>query len=206
MARSLSAFCFLTILGFAARAALLPDDIGTFHRASAQPVTLTDRPLWNEYGFQEGETATYQSADTKFAVTAWRLQDATGALGAFEWQRPADSKPSSLAELAATTADGVLLVHHNYLISFAGHQPAAGELVALAGSLKNVDSAPAPTLPGFLPAANRVPNSERYIVGPVGLTKFAPGIAPSTVGFHFGAEAQLVRYQTPAGEATLVVF
>jgi hypothetical protein len=206
MARKFLTFCLFLLGGLGAHAALLPDDIGTFHRVSAKPVTLTDQALWREYGFQEGETATYQSGDTTFTVTAWRLQDATGALGAFEWQRPADAKASPLASEAAETADGALVMHNNYLISFAGHKPDNNELVALAGRLKNVDSAPAPTLPGFMPSANLVPNSERYILGPVGLAKFAPQISPSTVGFHFGTEAQLARFQTSGGELTLGIF
>jgi hypothetical protein len=188
------------------QAAVLPDDIGKYHRASAEAVKLAEEPLWQEYGFQQGETATYQGEDQKFTVTAWRLQDATGALGAFDWQRPADALPSALAELAADTKDGVLVVHNNYLLAFAGHKPTNEEMVALAAGLKSVDTSPLPSLPGFLPAANLVANSQRYVLGPAGLAKFAPQISPSTAGFHQSAEAQVARFKTAAGEMTLALF
>ena len=206
--RSLTVAALLAVftLSPAAHAAVLPDDFGKYHRASATPVTLGDQLLWQEYGFQQGETATYESDDGKFTVTAWRLQDATGALGAFDWQRPADASSSKLAELAAETTDGLLLVHNNYLLAFAGHKPDNAELVALVAGLKSVDGSPLPSLPGFLPAANLVPNSQRYIVGPAGLAKFAAGISPATAGFHQSAEAQVARFQTPAGEMTLALF
>jgi hypothetical protein len=188
------------------QAAVLPDDIGKYHRGVAAPVTLTAQPVWQEYGFQQGESARYTGEGEEFTVTAWRLQDSTGALGAFEWQRPADAKPSTLAELAAETSDGVLLVHNNYLLSFSGHKPDTAELVALAAGLKSVDSSPLPSLPGFMPKSNLVVNSQRYVLGPATLAKFAPEISPSTAGFHQSAEAQVARFQTPAGEMTLALF
>jgi hypothetical protein len=201
---------FLPIFGFGlcltASAALLPDQFGKYQKGPSAEVKLTDAPLWQEYGFQQAETAPYQAGEEKFTVTAWRLQDATGAMGAFEWQRPADSKPSPLAELAAETGDGMLVVHKNYLLSFAGHKPDNAELLALVGGLKNIDSSTLPTLPAFLPSADLVPNSQRYILGPTALARFAPAIAPSTVAFHQGSEAQLARFKLPAGELTLAVF
>jgi hypothetical protein len=164
MAHKIIVLCLLVPAAcLVSQAALLPDDIGAYHRTAAKAVPISDQALWKEYGFQEGETATYQSGDSQYTVTAWRLQDATGALGAFEWQRPADAKPSPLAALAAETADGVLLVHNNYLLAFAGHTPDNAELVAVAGGLKNLDSSPLPSLPGFLPAAGEVANSRKYV-------------------------------------------
>ena len=201
---------FLVILGLAccltASAALLPERIGKYERASAAAVTPGDQPLWQEYGLQQAETATYQAEGEKFALTGWRLQDSTGAMGAFQWQRPVDSKPSPLGAQAAETADGVTVVHHNYLLAFTGHKPDNAELLAVVSALKNVDSGALPTLPSFLPGAEQLPNSQRYILGPVGLAKFAPAIAPSTAGFHQGAEAQLARFKLPAAELTLAIF
>jgi hypothetical protein len=197
---------FMAVHGTAGLAAVLPDDIGAFHRVAAKPVALTDQPLWKEYGFQEGETAAYQSGDQQFTVTAWHMQDATGALGAFEWQRPAGARQSSLAGTAAETGDGMLVVYNNYLLSFAGRKPDNNDLTALTAGLKNIDTSPLPALPGFLPSANLVENSERYILGPLALARFAPSISPSTAAFHLGAEAQVAAFQSPAGPMTLALF
>jgi hypothetical protein len=96
------------------------------------------------------------------------------------------------AKLAAEMPDSLLLVHGNYLLSFASYKPSKEELDSLTGSLRNVDFTVLPALPGYLPSDGLAPNSERYILGPVRLQKFAPGDSPpSLAAFHFGAEAQL---------------
>src|SRR5262249_48811876 len=95
-----------------------PDNIGTWQRTATSEPALADKPIWDEYGLKSAETATYESQGRKFTATAWQLQDTTASLAAFDWQRPAQAKPSNVASLAAETADGLLLVHGNYLIRF----------------------------------------------------------------------------------------
>jgi hypothetical protein len=175
-----------------AAAAILPDTLGTYKQVSTQAVNPTvDRAIWDEYGFRDAETARYEGPDGKFTVTAWLLQDPTGALGAFEWQRPADSKPSAIAKLSAETATTSMLVHGNYLFRFDGVHPATPLLDQLVTVLKQIDNSPLPTLLDYLPSQNLEPNSERYIEGPAALQKFDPGIPPSAAAFHFSAEAQM---------------
>ena len=199
---------FLTalFLPLLATAVILPDTIGEFHRASTSQATLADRPVWDEYGLKDSETAAYQNGPTKFTATAYRLQDSTASLAAFDWQRPPQATPSKLANLAAETDDSLLLVHGNYLLSFQGYKPDAGELSALTGALLNVDTTSLPALAGYLPSQNLVPNSERYILGPAALQKFDPGISPSVAAFHFGTEAQLGVFHSPKGDLTLAIF
>ncbi|SPF36537.1 conserved exported hypothetical protein [Candidatus Sulfopaludibacter sp. SbA4] len=187
-------------------AAILPDTIGPFHRASTSPPALADRPLWDEYGLKDSEAAAYQNGPAKFTATAYRLQDTTACLAAFDWQRPPQSTPSKLANLAAETADSLLLVNGNYLLSFQGYKPTAAELATLTQAILNVDTTSLPALAGYLPAQNLVPNSERYILGPAGLQKFDPGISPSVAAFHFGTEAQLGVFHSPKGDLTLAIF
>src|SRR5450759_5315739 len=117
-----------------------------------------DRRVWDEYGLKESEAARYENGDEKFTVTGYRLQDTTGAMAAFDWQRPAKSTVSPLAPLAAATGDGLLVVQGNYLLSFSGHLPEAAELSALFDGLRNVDTTVLPTLPGSLPTRDCVPN------------------------------------------------
>ncbi len=190
-----------------AMAAIWPDDLGTFHRASTQAVTPSaDRAIWDEYGFQEGESARYQGAGEQFTATAYRFQDPTGAMAAFEWLRPADATPSGLAKLAATTSTGSIVAHGNYVLRFEGYHPAAPFLTTIIQGLKQVDSSPLPALVDYLPSQDLAPNSERYIEGPAGLQRFAPGIPPSTAAFHLGAEAQLGDFHATGGDLKLVIF
>jgi hypothetical protein len=186
--------------------AIWPENIGAWKRTATLQATLSDRPVWDEYGLKESEAARYQNGDVNFTATGYRLQDTTGAMAAFDWQRPAKSTVSRLAPLAAATGDGLLVVQGNYLLSFSGHQPEAGELSALFNGLRNVDTTVLPTLPGSLPAQDRVANSERYIIGPASLEKFMPAIRPSVAGFHYGAEGQLGVFHSPKGELGLVIF
>src|SRR5689334_3563238 len=140
--RPLLALLFPLIAG----AALLPEAIGPYRRTATSQPTLADRPLWDEYGLKESEAANYEDGKKKVTATVWRLQDPTGALGAFEWQRPANSKPSTAARWAAENASSLLLVHGNYLLSVTGYKPAAGELESILSGLSNVDQSSLPVL------------------------------------------------------------
>src|SRR5205085_9341998 len=80
------------------------------------------------------------------------------------------------------------------------------ELNTVLPGLPSMQNGPLPTLPGYLPATARVPNSERYITGPVSLQAFLPGLSPAAAGFHFGAEGELGLFHTSAGDLGLAVF
>ena len=188
-----------------AAAAILPDAIGAYQRGKPSKPALSDQAIWTEIGLKSFETAVYQNGTAKFTVTAWQLPDTTGSLAAFDWQRPAAATPSTAAKLAVETPDSLLLVHGNYLLSIAGYKPSKEELDVLNGSLRNVDLTVLPTLPGYLPSDGLAPNSERYILGPVSLQKFAPGIPPSVAAFHLGAEAQLGIFHDPKGDTQMVI-
>ncbi|MGA2274324.1 MAG: DUF6599 family protein [Bryobacteraceae bacterium] len=200
------AFPALLAVPCLAAASILPETIGPAHRTGESQPALTGRAVWDDYGLKAWEAATYASGAARFTVTAWELRDPTAALAAFDWQRPETAKPSKLAPLAATTRNGMLLVQGQYLLEFAGFQPPADDLAALSQSLKNVDTTALPVLPGYLPAENLVPNSERYITGPASLARFLPGISPSVAGFHFDTEAQLGVFHSPKGPMPLAIF
>ncbi len=210
MSRRLSPLIVVALLfPLCAAAAIWPETLGPFHRTADQPVNPTaDQAIWDEYGLREAETAQYQNDSQKFTATAWRLQDPTGALGAFEWLRPADSKPSALAKLAAETPTSCILVHANYLLRFEGYRPDSALVTTVAESLTKLDNSSLPI--DYLPSQDLVPNSERYIEGPAALAKFDPGIPPSTAAFHLSAEAHLATYRAassgPPADMKLAIF
>ncbi len=187
-------------------AAILPDAIGDYHRTGTSRPAIADRQLWDEYGLKSAEAATYDNGTDKLNVTAWQLQDTTASMSAFEWQRPSGAKASTAASMAAETPDSLLVVHGNYLFSFAGTKPGKPELDALFQSLKNVDATSLPVLAGYLPSDGLVPNSERYVTGPTGLSRFDGVIPPSAAAFHLGAEAQLGVFRTAKGDMTVAIF
>jgi hypothetical protein len=189
-----------------AAAAVLPETFGAYRRGSASKPNPSDQPLWKEYGLKSSESATYQNGSAKFVATVWQLQDTTGAMAAFEWQRPASATPSMAAKLAGETSDSLLAVYGNYLLSFNGYKPSKAELDDLTATFRNVDLTVLPVLPSYLPSEGLVPNSERYILGPVSLQKFASGISPSLAAFHFGAEAQMGVFHNAKGDTEMLVF
>src|SRR5215471_16391353 len=140
----------LLFLSGVLHAGIWPDTIGAFKRVSAAPVQLADKPVWDEYGLREAEGARYENGSEAFTATAYRLQDPTGALAAFQWQRPAKSTASTLAPMAAETSDTATLVHGNYVLSFSGRKPEPAELTALFQALRNVDDSSLPPLAGYL--------------------------------------------------------
>src|SRR5579872_569986 len=199
-------FFFAILVPALSFAGIWPDTFGAFRRTSAQPVEVSDRALWAEYGFQQAELARYESGHQKFSATAYRLQDSTGALGAFDWQRPDPAKPSVLGKLAVETADSVMLAHGNYILFFEGYKPTAAEIGGLIQGLPSLDQSPLPALMSYLPEKGLVTNSERYVTGPAGLQRFGSVISPSTAAFHLGAEAQLATFHGAGGEMRLAIF
>jgi hypothetical protein len=194
------------LLPAACFAGVWPDTFGAFHRTSDQPLEVSDRSLWDECGFQQAEQAGYEFQARKFTATAYRLQDSTGALAAFDWQRPAESKASALSKLAVESGDSVTLAYGNYLLTFRGYKPSLAEIDTLVQTLPKLEQSPLPALMGYLPDKGLVPNTERYILGPVGLEKFAPAISPSTAAFHLGAEAQFGVFHMLSGDLKLAIF
>jgi hypothetical protein len=198
----IAALCLPILAG----AAIWPDAIGPYQKSAAPQSPLANRAVWGEYGLKNTETAAYRGAGKRFTATAYQLQDSTGALAAFDWQRNAQAKPSKADALAAETADTLLVAHGNYLLSFVGYKPAAAELQAVVEGLLAVDATGLPTLPGFFPSDNLVANSERYITGPVALQAFDSGIPPSVAAFHLSAEAQFGVFQSTKGPIALTIF
>jgi hypothetical protein len=170
-----------------AHGAIFPDQIGLDRKVAAQPVSVSDAPLLQEYGFQEAEQANFG----RFEATAWRFMDSTGAMAFL--QSLHSSSPGTLA-------------HGNYVFRFTGGQPAQDDLEAFYLDLPKFETSPLPVLPGYLPSQDLIPNSQRYIVGPVSLERFFSQISPSLAAFHLGTEAQTAEYSTPKGPMNLAIF
>ncbi len=201
----LAVAAILAAVAAPAYATIWPDRIGPFQNTGSKPLAVSDKALWDEYGLEAAEQADYQGK-TSFHAEAWRLKDPTGAYAAFEWQRPADAKPSKLTPVAAETADAVVAAYGNYLFRFTGYKPTTEELDVVLEHVPRLNQGELPNIHKYLPEKGLQANSERYILGPVSLEAFDPGVPPSVAAFHLGAEAELGRYGTPKGEMTIAVF
>ena len=188
------------------QAGIWPEQFGAATRTSRRPVASSDQALWEEYGLSEAEQADYKSPAGAFTGTAWRLKDSTSALAVFQWQRPAQATPSKLGHLASDFAGGAIIAFGNYCFRLEGTVPPAADFQELIGKLPRLDQSSLPTWTAALPGQNLVPNSERYVLGPASLARFAGQIPPSTAAFQYSAESQVARYRSPAGEITLALF
>ena len=188
-----------SFLGFAVLAvtapsfgAIFPDQIGDFTRSAPKTFSTPDQALYDEYGIEATEQADYTSPQKlKFTATTWRSRDTTGAMALFQARRPSGAVYKKLADLTATTSDGIIFVRGNYVFQLTGKVPAPADLDPVLAQLPKLEESPLPALIGYLPSAGLVPNSERYIIGPVSLDRSGAAIPAATAAFHLGAEGQL---------------
>jgi hypothetical protein len=184
-------------------AAILPDTFAGYRRAAVTALTPDPAGLWAEYGLNAAEKASYAGSDRNFSITAYRMKDPTGAFAAFQWQRP----PAAQSALtSATVPGGSLIVQDNYLLRFEGDTPHPSGLPELYKQLPQIARSSLPPLYGYLPARDRIPNSERYLQGNLALAQFAPAIGADLAAFDRGAEAQIARYRNAGSEFQLVLF
>ena len=163
-----------------------------------------------EYGFNEFESATYVRPDRSLAIKAIRFNDATGAYGAFTFYKTEEMQREQIGDQAASLNEHVMFYRGNILVEAVLDRVtvmSAGELRELADDLP-LPAGPErnpPVLPLYLPKTGYVPNSAKYAVGPVALSKEAPPVEPSLVDFSDGAEVALGQYATSGGNAALMV-
>jgi hypothetical protein len=194
-------YSLIFLLASICSGAILPDTIATWQRGTPAAAPVPDAKVWAEYGLQDAETSPYTDGAQKFSITAWRFNDATGAMAAFYEIRPADAKPSTLMGLSAETADRQFVAAGNYLFRFEGRRVTPEELSHVVATVPKYEHSPLPSLPKYMPAG-MIPGTARYIVGPAALAQFLPAVPAGTVGFHFNAEGETAKY----GKTTFAVF
>ncbi len=192
-------------------AAILPEYVGQYRESSSAPVVLENAAVWSEYGLQASERAEYVLNGKTLIAQAYRLQDSTGALAAWQWKRPAngragDAKLQELTKLASVTPNGGAVALGNHLVIVEGYLPTADEFANVFRSLPHQQSGPLPTLPEHLPSSDLTPNSERYITGPAALALFLPEVTPATAAFHLGTEVQVANYREQGKDAKMAIF
>jgi hypothetical protein len=190
------------LCGAMAGAGIWPEQWGVHKRSKLELIKPADGQVWQEYGLEAGEQAVYP----EFRATGYRLGDSTGALAIFQWLKPTGGAASDLEENALRQGTRIFLRRGNYILDIDGRIPTREDLDLLYVQLPRLDHSALPALPGYLPKDGLIAGSERYIVGPASLEKFYPGVAPSLAAFSLGAEAQVGRFRSPAGELALAIF
>jgi hypothetical protein len=182
----------IVLFAIGCQAAVLPPAIQEYARQAEPRVWQFNggEEVWKEYGLVEAEEAEYKGSRRPFTMTAWRMADATGALAAFQWQRPAESTAIPTLRYAARFATGVLAAQGNYLLRIEGYRPPPSELTVIFQDLGGYANGPVPLLPTYLPD-KRNAAADRYILGEKSLRAFLPGWSPRQAGLDYGAEIQV---------------
>jgi len=213
---------FAAMTGFAQRSAvhppILPAAFGGWQRigssqTSNNPAVAdpTNAGLLKEFGFTDFESATYTRDDGRsLKVRAARFADASGAFGAYTFYLQAGMNREQIGDQAASVGDRVLFYRGHILVDaqFSKETPMSGaELRELAGALPRVrgNAANLPSFIQFLPRRDYVTNTQKYVMGPIALSSLDLPITVDQIDFGSSSELTLAHYQTPSGEATLVL-
>ncbi len=183
-----------------------PEEFFGFERVSVKPAAPGNEPIWEEYGFEEGEVAVYARKNLQFTATAYRFADPTSAMAVYQWKHPVSGTPSDITDMAVETGNGLYLAFGNYVFRFEGYKPTEEQITGLLLVTPELDQSPLPTFPAFLPEEGLIPGSKRYVIGPASLREFEPAVPPSVAAFHFSVEAQFASYSSPKGDLKLEVF
>jgi hypothetical protein len=164
-----------------------------------------------EYRFSDFESATFTRDDGRtLKIRAARFADASGAFGAYTFYLQRNMNKEEIGDQGASLSDRVLFYRGHILIDaqFSRESPMSGDqLRALSanlprpgGSLGNL-----PTFIEFMPPHNYVPNTQKYVMGPVALDALGLPISTDLVDFNASAEVTSGHYSAASGEGTLTL-
>lgn len=199
-------------------AAILPQQFGgwqmqgSVHSSNDPGVAdSTNAAVLKEYRFADVAMATYTRDDGRtLKVRAARFADASGAFGAYTFYLQPDMRKENVGDQAASMGDRVLFYRGHILVDaqFSKESPMSGaELRELAGALPHPagNSGNLPSFIQFLPQRDYVPNTQKYVMGPLALNALQPAVSADLVDFGSSAEVSSAQYNTPNGEATLTL-
>jgi hypothetical protein len=171
----------------------------------------TNAPLLKEYGFIDGEAATYKSDDGRtLKIRAARFADASGAFGAYTFYLRPEMAREEIGDQAASLNQRVLFYRGQIVVEAVFSQlsvMSAASLRELAGLLPrpNGNAGELPPVLAYMPHHGYQTNSEKYAEGPLGLGAISSPVPADLVDFSASPEVALGQYSTPGGEATLVL-
>jgi len=179
--------------------------------SSAAIADPANAAVLNEYRFTDVASATYSSDDGRTVkIRAARFADASGAFGAYTFYLRPEMNREQVGDQGASLGDHVLFYRGHILVDalFSKQTPMSGaQLRELAGDLPRPggSSGNLPSFIQFLPRRQYLGNSQKYVMGPLALASLDAPVTAEQVDFGASSELTLAHYQTPSGEATVVL-
>jgi hypothetical protein len=198
--------------------AILPQQFGGWEmqgtaQISTDPAAAdpTNASVLKEYRFSDLATSTYTRDDGRtLKIRAARFADASGAFGAYTFYLQQGMAREQLGDQGASSGQRVLFYRGHVLVDAQFSKESAmsvAQLRELAGALPRPsgNSGNLPTFIEFLPHRGYVANTQKYAMGPAALAAQTPPVSAELVDFNASAEVSLAHYNTPSGEATLML-
>lgn len=214
-------FACLPGVAFAAPQApvpILPDQFAGWQlqgkiQTSTDPAIAdsTNAIVLKEYRFSDLASGTYSRDDGRtLKIRAARFADASGAFGAYTFYLNSSMTKEQIGDQGASLGNRVLFYRGHVLVDaqFSQESPMSGaELRELAGALPRPEGSTGnlPSFIQFLPRQNYISNTQKYVMGPAALAEEVPPVGAGLVDFGSSAEVTIARYNTPSGEATLML-
>lgn len=176
--------------------------------AAADPANAA---ILKEYGLTDFSSATYTRDDGRtLKLRAARFGDATGAFGAYTFYVQPEMIKEAIGDQGSTNGQHVLFYRGHILVdaTFSQQSPmSAAQLRELAGDLPRPGGSAGnlPTFIQFMPRQDYIPQTQKYAMGPAALTALAPPVTANLVDFTASSEVTLGHYNTPSGDATLML-
>ena len=198
--------------------AILPQQFGGWQlqgaaQTSTNPTVAdpTNATVLKEYRFTDSASATYSRDDGRtLKIRAARFADTSGAFGAYLFYVQPEMTKEEIGDQAANAGAHVLFYRGNVLVDATFSQQStmsAAQLKELAGDLPHPTGGAAnlPTFIQYLPQRGYIPLTQKYVMGPLALNELAVPVSPDLVDFGASSEVSTARYNTPSGEATLIL-
>jgi len=172
-----------------------------------------DSAIILEYGFAKLTKAQLIRTEQKpLTIAVYEMLDSAAAYGLFTYARPPTAEPlDGIGRASVGTAREVSFHQSKYYV-VVGSESADPALRAarlqisriISGSLPTDFSLP--TVASKLPSENRVPHSEKFVMGAEALSRLLPLGDKDPFGLSTGAEAAIAKYEQAGGEsATLLL-
>ena len=161
-----------------------------------------------EYGFLGGERREYSRRDATLTATLWLLEDATGGYGLFTFLGEAGMTSTRNGDDSAAFSPGVFLFQRgSHVLEVRGKDISPAETEELAASIPETSGRESllPPLPGYLPRQGMVPQSEKYLIGPLAFSRTFDRFPATAIRFDMGAEAALAQYRREQSTVELLL-
>ena len=214
--------CFLGV-AFAANPqaqvpAILPPEFAGWQmlgaaKTSSDPAVAdaANAAVLKEYSFSDVALATYTRDDGRtLKIRAARFADASGAFGAYTYYLAPAMRSEKIGDQAASLDNRVLFYRGHILVDaqFSKESIMSGEqLRELSAGLPRPGGTNGnlPTFIEFMPHRDYIANTQKYVMGPATLVALGSAVPAGLVDFAASSEVSLARYNTPSGEATLML-